>query len=239
MSEMSIRKDNYPVPPESLRWRVVGNRDEGAFLESSQRAIKFFNGVLGKAGKSFSDFDAILDFGCGCGRLIRSLPQITNAKLFGSDIDAEAINWCDQNIKDAKFSVNGEYPPLPFESNSFDLIYASSVFTHIDEEHQFKWLEELKRVSKPGGFLILTFREKHNVDQIANEGIRKTVEADLERKGISYIRTKFWEGIFPDWYGGTYHTPEYIRENWGRYFNLIDLAPPGVITQSSALLQNI
>ena len=229
---------NYPVPPEHLRWRVVGNRDEGAFLESSGRAIKFFDQLLGKGGRSFADFNSILDFGCGCGRLIRSVPPLTDAKLYGVDIDAEAIKWCSDNIKDAQFHANGEYPPLPFADGSMELIYGSSVFTHLDEEHQFKWLEELKRISAPEGYLILSFREWYNVNQIADQAMKAHIEAEMKKKGLSYVRTNFWKGVFPDWYGGTYHTPDYIERTWGKYFDIITTVPPGVVTQTCALLKN-
>ncbi len=231
--------EKYPVPPEDLRWRVVGNRDENYFLQSSKRAMGFFDSVLAKGGKSFKDFSEILDFGCGCGRLIRSLRGLSTpaARLYGSDIDAEAIAWCAQNIPDARFSVNGEYPPLPFGDASIDLVYASSVFTHLDAEHQFRWLEELRRIVKPGGYLLLTFRHKYNIDQIRDEAIRNRVREEVARHGIYYMTTALWKGVFPSWYGGAYHTPEYIKENWGKYFELLHIADAGVVTQNTALFR--
>lgn len=234
-----LENEMYPVPPEDLRWRVVGNRDEKAFVSSSHRAMTFFDSVLAKDGKSFRDFDDLFDFGCGCGRLIRTLRQRSKptANLYGSDIDAEAISWCKANISDATFYVNGEYPPLPFPDRSIDLVYASSVFTHLDAEHQFRWLDELKRIMKPRGYLLLTFRHKHNIDQITNETIRQQVWDGVNRDGIYYMTTQLWEGIFPSWYGGTYHTPEYIREHWGRYFELIHIATAGIVTQETGLFR--
>ena len=72
--------------------------------------------ALGHDRKSFKDFNTILDFGCGCGRLIRSLRPLCDpwATIHGVDIDPAAIAWCKQNIADASFSVNDEYPPLHF-----------------------------------------------------------------------------------------------------------------------------
>lgn len=199
----------------------------------------FFDSVLARGGKSFRDFEDILDFGCGCGRLIRSLRDFSTptARLFGSDIDSDAIAWCAANISDATFSVNGEYPPLPYGDGALDLVYAISVFTHLDAAHQFRWLDELKRVVRPGGYLLLTFRHKHNIDQIGNEAIRKRVWENLERDGISYMTTDLWKGVFPQWYGGAYHTPEYIKDQWGRYFELLYIADAAVVTQNTALFR--
>lgn len=203
--------------------------------------MNIFNTMLAREGKSFSDFSAIFDFGCGCGRLIRSLRAMAgpSAQLFGSDQDAEAIAWCTENISDATFYVNGEYPPLSFADASLDLIYACSVFTHIDAEHQFRWLAELQRVIKPGGYLLLTFRHKYNIDLIKDENIRNKIWSELERDGMCFMNTSAnWKGAFPSWYGGAYHTPDYIRENWGRYFELIHIHDPiALVNQNTAVFR--
>ena len=99
----------------------------------------------------------ILDFGCGCGRVISSLSKLTGAQLFGTDIDAEAIEWCNRSLPSVgKFSVNDKLPPFPFDDNAFDLVYSISIFTHLPEDMQFAWLGELNRVLKPSGYAILT-----------------------------------------------------------------------------------
>ena len=72
----------------------------------------------------------VLDFGCGSGRVVTHLKN-TNAKyrFYGTDIDDEAIAWCQQYIANiAEFSTNNEYPPLDFPDNYFDLLYSISVF---------------------------------------------------------------------------------------------------------------
>lgn len=217
----------YPVPPEPLRWRVIGNRNPEGFLRSGVVATNFFENLLAKEKLLFSDFESILDLGCGCGRLIRWLPVRTNATLTGCDIDPEAIAWCAENLP-GTFHATGEYPPLPVPDASFDLILAVSVFTHIDEEHQFRWLAELKRISKPGAYLILTYRHRWNIEQFTDEGIKAAIYSGLEAgNGIFHMPAPIWKGVFPDWYGGSYHTPEYIEHEWGRYFTLLRTVAPG------------
>ena len=142
------------------------------FSLSGSAAVNFFDKeALGRHRKSFRDFSSILDFGCGCGRLIRSLRPLCDqwAAIHGTDIDAGAIAWCKENIADASFSVNAENPPLRFEDKSMDLIYASSVFTHLDAEDQFHWLAELQRIMKPGGYVLLTFRYRYSIDRLADQ----------------------------------------------------------------------
>jgi ubiquinone/menaquinone biosynthesis C-methylase UbiE len=48
--------------------------------------------------------------------------------------------------------VNTILPHLPFEDRSFDVVYAGSVFTHIDDLAQ-TWFLELRRVLHAGGML--------------------------------------------------------------------------------------
>ena len=153
------------------------------------------------------------------------------------DIDPAAIEWCRQNIADASFSVNDEYPPLHFTDNSIDLIYACSVFTHLDAEHQFRWLAELERIMKPGGYLLLTFRHQHNIDQIADQAVRERIWTEVYRDGIAFMTTDSWKGVFPPWYGEAYHSPEYIRKNWGSYFEVCHVIPAGTVEQETAVLR--
>jgi SAM-dependent methyltransferase len=232
----AVSAERYPVPPEDLRWRAIGSRDTEAFLVSSSVGVNFFDKeALARQRKSFKDINSILDFGCGCGRLIRSLRPLCDpwASIYGTDVDSAAITWCKENIPDASFSINGENPPLRFEDKSMDLIYACSVFTHLDAEDQFRWLAELQRIMKPDGYLLLTFRYRYNIDQLADQTVRDRIWEQLDRDGIAFLPPDLSKGA-P---GEAYHTPEYVRKNWGRYFEVCDIITAGTIMQETAVLR--
>jgi SAM-dependent methyltransferase len=235
----AVTAERYPVPPEELRWRA-GVRDADDFLLSSNVDVNFLDReALGKDGKSFRDFNTILDFGCGCGRLIRSLRPLCDpwATIYGTDIDRAAIEWCKANIPDASLAINDEYPPLAFADKSIDLIYSCGVFTHLDAEHQFRWLAELQRILKPGGHLLLTFRPKHDIDRIADQATREHMWSQADHNGIAFMTTDLWKGVFPPWYGEAYHSGGYIQKNWGSYFELRHVIPAGPGTQETAVLR--
>lgn len=101
---------------------------------------------------------SILDWGCGPARVIRHLPQLLDyqCKVFGTDYNEKTIEWCGQNIPDIVFRLNKLSPPLMFPDNSMDVIYGLSVLTHLSEEMHFIWLDELLRVLKKNGILLLT-----------------------------------------------------------------------------------
>ncbi|MBK8552988.1 MAG: class I SAM-dependent methyltransferase [Ignavibacteria bacterium] len=92
-------------------------------------------GILSAAGYDIHSVKRILDFGCGAGRMIRWLkPFAANCEIWGSDISSEHIIWANNYLKPPfNFITNTVIPHLPFEDKYFDLIYAGSVFTHIDD----------------------------------------------------------------------------------------------------------
>lgn len=110
---------------------------------------------------------AILDFGCGSGRLTRHLRCIDGIRLVGTDVDPETIKWCDTNLRGIEFHVNGFRPPLSFAvDNVFDLVLASSVFTHIPLDLRDGWLREIHRVLKPNGLFICTVHGHYHEHQM-------------------------------------------------------------------------
>ena len=99
-----------------------------------------------------------LDFGSGVGRALRHFtPEASRAEFWGCDIDGSSIRWSVQSLSPPfRFFQIGEVPTLPLEDNSFDLVYAVSVLSHIHTTwHQ--WLMEIRRILKPGGVFFATF----------------------------------------------------------------------------------
>jgi SAM-dependent methyltransferase len=152
--------DGLPLPPPILRVRVTGKARAGEFLEQSHRAEQTIRNAVQRAGRDLEDLDAILDFGCGCGRVMRRWAGLSGPSLYGSDYNPDLIDWCRKHLPFAEFGVNGLEPPLDYDDGQFDLVYALSVFTHLTEPLQHLWLAELRRVIKPGGLLLFTTRGK-------------------------------------------------------------------------------
>jgi SAM-dependent methyltransferase len=147
--------DGLPLPPALLRVRVVGSGDPAVFLRKGVNHANLIADVLARVGTPLEQADAVLDFGCGCGRILRYWRDLPSS-VHGSDHDDAMIRWCAANLPFARFTVNELAPPLTYADDSFDVIYAFSVFTHIPERLQRPWLEELSRITRPGGHLLLT-----------------------------------------------------------------------------------
>lgn len=149
--------DGLPVPPAKLIVLVGGHSNASAFLLGGAEIARTIRDMLAANGSDVCQMKAILDFGCGCGRVMRqwhALPR--RVALHGTDYNRRSIAWCRRNLPFAKFDINRLQPPLNYQSDSFDLVYAFSVFTHLSAELQGAWISELTRITAPGGYLFVT-----------------------------------------------------------------------------------
>lgn len=94
----------------------------------------------------------ILEIGCGFGFKGSYLSK--RGDYVGIDIDTNNIKVAKKRYPFAKYiSANAE--KLPFLGSSFDEIYAIEVLEHVNNLNQV--LNEMTRVIKPGGKIILSF----------------------------------------------------------------------------------
>jgi SAM-dependent methyltransferase len=208
------QQGGFPLPPKHLQLRITGAYSPD-FIKHGEQAVSDLNKMV-----DVRSFKRILDFGCGCARIIRALHFTRNGhELYGSDIDEEAIGWCQNNYQGmAEFYANPFEPPTKYPDGFFDLIYSISVFTHLPEDMQFRWLEELKRITRPGGQLVLTFHGKHALQTwpVAEQ------KMNSQEHGFLYLDLGETEGL-PGFYKNAYHKHDYIRSEWGKYFEVLDI----------------
>jgi cyclopropane fatty-acyl-phospholipid synthase-like methyltransferase len=224
----------YALPPPELMFRVSGGTEPGYFLSSGQMTLEDFKAGLARIGSTLNDFERVLDFGCGCGRVMRWLAcEVPPERIAGSDIDAPAIEWLARHIPSATLAVNPDLPPLAFDDQAFDLVLSYSVFSHLDERYQSAWLSELRRVTKPGAVLLLTVHGMTNWtytrDNVFN-GLNldtATMERELSECGLLYWTGDGWDVHFPKFYHTAWHTTAYIRQHWSRWFDVVDIIEGG------------
>jgi SAM-dependent methyltransferase len=145
-----------PVPPNHLRVLVVGTTSAAGFLANGRLAAESVRGYFAEAGLELEDCGAVLDFGCGCGRVARHWPPDASTEWHGCDFNPRLVAWTAEHLPHVRARVNLAAPPTSYPSARFDAIYAISVFTHWPEPLQHAWLHELLRLLRPGGRLLLT-----------------------------------------------------------------------------------
>jgi SAM-dependent methyltransferase len=229
-SPRSVVADASALPPADLIWRVAGTPDEQWFLDSGKQTVVDWTAALESVGADLGSARRILDFGCGCGRVERWLQELgQHSELHAVDIDADAIAWAADHLPWARFQVGPTWPPLPYPDGYFDLVVNHSVFSHLDARYQDAWLQELRRVTSPGAYLLLSFHGDHAFDTMCQAMEAAGASAEPHRRslaasGILFFEEDLWTGgPFPDFYHSTFHAPEYVRWHWGQFFEVRSL----------------
>jgi len=194
--------DGLPLPPPHLIVRVAGTPDTRWFLESGRLAADSIRDALAQAGVAFDDLRSLLDFGCGCGRVLRNWAG-HSGDVAGSDLSGEAIDWCRENLRFARYETNGLTPPLAFGDASFDLAYALSVFTHLPAAMQHDWIDELRRVLRPQAYLVLTTHGERYLERL------EPAEQAQFDAGELVVR---WGEVPGTNLCTTFHPPSWVRE---------------------------
>ncbi len=94
----------------------------------------------------------LLDVGCTDG-FLSALFREEGFYTIGVDASPSAVERAKSRCHEA-FVGDLDKPPLPFQDAIMDLVFAGEVIEHVFRTEEF--LEELRRVTKPGGHLILT-----------------------------------------------------------------------------------
>jgi ubiquinone/menaquinone biosynthesis C-methylase UbiE len=95
----------------------------------------------------------ILDAGCGEGHLLEKIKNKRYDELFGADIHIVALKKARLRCPSAKISKQ-DLTNLKYKDNFFDIIICSGVIEHIPKYKEA--IEEMKRVLRPGGSLIIS-----------------------------------------------------------------------------------
>jgi len=113
---------------------------------------------LEHSGVDLNNIHSLLDFGCGSGRYLVGWHLIApHIALHGCDLNTTLMSWAQNNLPNQiKCLKNNLIPPLSYPDNQFELIYFISVFTHLSLNLQKIWIQELKRILKVGGYILLT-----------------------------------------------------------------------------------
>jgi SAM-dependent methyltransferase len=216
-----------PLPDAKRRVRVAGTSDPLFFDALGLSSLATMRHALQRYyARDFHDFDAILDWGCGCGRAARFVCDAAPGKLVGVDIDPDNIQWCAQHIPRGSFHSIRPEPPTQFANETFDLIYGISVFTHLSDPYQTMWLSELSRISKPGAILLMSIHGEIAFLR-ADGGLRRFLA--LQADGMfDYGRCADLDEVLPEQrktasYRNVLHSRRYIYTKWSDYFDIVDV----------------
>jgi SAM-dependent methyltransferase len=240
-------EDGLPIPPVEL---FAGYGVElGPYVSVGRIHAQAMIEVLNRNGFTFGPGQRVLEFGCAAGRMIRCLrPYAEESEIWGVDIRAAHILWCQEHLSPPfRFVTTTTFPHLPFEDNTFDLIYAGSVFTHIADLSDM-WLMELRRVLRPGGLLHVSIHDNRAVEVIMSSPPGDWLHDTEIRRGLlqfdarnSFTTTGY--GMFTTSYAmgnaQVFHDVGFVRSRWGRYFEVLEITPEVYAYQAAVTLRKV
>ena len=211
--------DGLPIPPPDLIFLVAGSSDVSWFMRGGELAARSITDALRDIGIEVAELGAILDFGCGCGRVLRNWSSLPHSNVYGTDYNSTLIEWCRRNLPFAQYEVNRLSPPLPYADAQFDLVYALSVFTHLTEDLQEAWIAELTRIVRPGGHLIISTHGESYLHRLNDDERRRFESGHLIVK--NNVRAPGSNTC------SAYHPVAYIRSHLARGLDVVAIIPEG------------
>lgn len=205
--------DGLPLPPPHLRTLTAGTADSRWFVESGRSSAQVIRDAAGRHGVPFDSVRLMLDFGCGCGRVLRHWQHLSPTQVHGAEPNEKLAGWCERNLPFARVLRSEPLPPLPYASDGFDLVYAISVFTHLTEWAQLLWLAELERIIRPGGLLLLTLHGDRYLGSLTPEERRAYEEGRLVVRRARAAGTNLCS---------TFHPAAFVRERLTAGFILLE-----------------
>jgi len=153
--DLFVKRDSL-VPPKGLIF--IGSGD---FLKIGNQFFSHFQKHC-----DFTEDSSVLDIGCGIGRMAIPFTNYlsTKGRYEGFDIVKVGIDWCNKNIHGRFPNFNFKLIPLkndlyrldtdekaaelqfPYENDSFDLVFLTSVFTHMLPLDVENYINEIQRV---------------------------------------------------------------------------------------------
>jgi ubiquinone/menaquinone biosynthesis C-methylase UbiE len=194
----------YPID-EAMSRAVGGDFEKNGRIERA---------VVRHAG--LRDGQRLIDLGCGSGRLSWALGDAgMRLDYLGIDIVQALLDYArSRSPANFRFVLNRALH-IPAPDQSADMVCAFSVFTHLLHAESYIYIEDIRRVLRPGGRLVLSFLEFANPEHwvvfadtvnIQRHAAVPHLNMFLERNAIDlwadklgYVREAFIDGADAPW----------------------------------------
>ena len=244
-----LQADTAPLPATRDREFYYGD-DHAAYWASGLRDFQNIQRQAERLGIRLGSGARYFELGCASGRVVRHAAICDGLEVWCADINHRHTEWIRALLpRSIRVFTNTILPTLPVDDRVIDVVAAFSVFTHIDD-FEFSWLAEVRRILRPGGLAYLTMQTEHTWQRYKQAWIRDLL-MPLRDRIVDYQvsdalfagdlprpKTVFWWNAGRHNYNATvFATADYIRREWGRFFEVVDLVRGGHVYQDVVLLR--
>jgi ubiquinone/menaquinone biosynthesis C-methylase UbiE len=219
-----VDRDQIPVPAPENREGYHGERHFCYWLSG----LYDYKQILEQI-PSVKQSGIIVDFGGASGRVARHFSlNHSGADIIVAELNINHIDYINDyfpgNTKALKLS---SYPHFMLSDSSVDLLYAFSVFTHIDV-YELSWIAEIYRILKSGSYAYLTIHSEHTWGLLPEAYLYETLKENREfkklfRKGQPMPKERLvfeYNTGSNDYNCNVFHHSRYIEAHWGKWFNV-------------------
>jgi ubiquinone/menaquinone biosynthesis C-methylase UbiE len=176
MSNLSVLKSDWESLAQKDALAAIltderkagGHWDVAEFMATGDAEIETVLRHLDAIGLHPDPSGAVLDFGCGVGRLTQALARRFRSCV-GIDISQEMIRQADalNQYPHCHYVVNAT-PRLPFADESFSFLYSNIVLQHVARRFAVDYLREFIRVLAPGGVSVFGVQDTFATPDLAS-----------------------------------------------------------------------
>jgi len=170
------------------------------YYRDGQEVVRSLRHMLACAGRTLGDASRVLEMACGFGRVTRHLVQeVAPERITAAEILEPAIGFMSETFGvDARLSATD---PIDFDAGSdFDLIFVSSLFSHLPRERFVEWLRTLYGALSPTGLLVFS-----------THGARVIPSISKSSDGFTFVPRSESRGLDTAEYGSTFVRPDVVR----------------------------
>lgn len=242
-------------PDDTLQTLTVGSSNQSALVEG----FNFYRAVtriLRQHGVRLERDTPLLDFGTGWGRYARIFMRDVHPDyITGVDVMEHMVSTCQATFPYARFEQVPSIPPSNLPGDTYQLIIAYSVFSHLSETAATAWIREFSRILAPGGVIAITtqgrrflqtcedMRKLERFDHPWHENLARSFtdkaacEAAYDRGEFLFSATGGGDALSSSFYGEALIPPKFVVQNWAQYLEPLEFIDDDQLPQALIVMR--
>jgi SAM-dependent methyltransferase len=225
---------SLPAFPDEKLQRITNSQCGSETMIDAFSFYMLTKQLAQKHGNPVGKISRILDYGCGWGRIYRCfLREVPITGLFGVDVQHALVEACKNSFLPEQFKLIKSNAELPYDDETFDLVFANSVFSHLSKDLHQHAIREISRVTKCNGLIICTMISDTFLAKLThgNDSYKDWFVSIFGDLDITIAKTRkdgfVWgstgrKGTLSE-YGLAIITDQWIHEHWSEKLDILEI----------------